>query len=332
MTAAQPLPSTRRLPGLEALRLIAAVCVLLLHALANFGGTRLWGKGYLGVDFFLMLSGFLMVRAQEEKLAAGASPWRFMARRYWRLWPTMAAGGLLGLPRLFIRARSLADALWVGAANLALLPVPWHRFVFPLNVPAWTIFAELTCNLLHVTLLWRLRRGWIWVAVLALLPLEVAMGVHWGHYNLGAQPTTFPAGLARCLFAYALGIGLSRLWRQHWVPPVPWWLALPLMPALLAGSVWMKIGGWQYELGFILLVCPLMIAGALRLKRFHGAAGWMGRIAFPLFALQMPVLEGMRMLHGTYAQAVGLACLAGVLGALASHGLARLKSRHITLM
>ncbi len=322
--------------------------MLFLHALANYGGTsgialhyadgapldaaKLFGRGYLGVDFFLMLSGFLMARIQEDRLAAGASPWRFMVKRYWRLWPMMALGGLIGLPRLFIRAPSVFDFAWVALANLLLIPVPWHRFVTPLNVPAWTITCELLCNLAHVTLLRRLRGGWICGLLVVLLPLEVWIGLHWNYYNVGAQPANFFAGLARCLFAYSLGMALSRWWRDGWVPPVPWWLALPLMPVLLGVAQVFKLWGWAYDLGFILIACPLMIAGAMRLDRFHGWAEWAGRLAFPLFALQMPVLEGLRMLHGSYWLAIGLSCLAAVVASVFSWWLARRKQRRATIM
>jgi peptidoglycan/LPS O-acetylase OafA/YrhL len=318
----------RRLPGLEVLRLVAASCVLFLHALANYGGARWFGRGYLGVDFFLMLSGFLMARVQEDRLAAGLSPWGFMVKRYARLWPMMALGGLIGLPRLFIRDSSLWDALWVAVANMALLPVPGHQFVTPLNVPAWTITCELLCNSAHVLLLWRIRGRWLWLLLAALLPVEIGIGWHYGYYNVGAQPANFFAGVARTLFAYTLGIALSRWWRNGVPFPVPWWLALPLMPVLLVGAVMLGLWGWWYELGFILLACPLMIAGAMRLERGGKLAGWMGLASFPLFALQMPILEGLRMLHGTYWQAVSLAYGVSIAVAIMSQAWQRHRKNH----
>jgi len=311
------------------LRLVAASCVLFLHAQANFGGAGWFGRGYLGVDFFLMLSGFLMTRVQEQRLAAGASPWRFMVKRYWRLWPMMALGGLIGLPRWYLHARGTFDFLWVALANLALVPVPWHIFVTPLNVPAWTITCELLCNLAHVTLLWRLRGRWPWLSLALLLPVEIGIGASYGYYNVGAQPASFLPGVARTLFAYTLGIALARRW-GHGAPfAPPWWLAVPMMPALLVGARWLGVGGWGYELGFVLVICPLMIAGAMRLDRYHQAAIWMGRIAFPLFALQMPILEGMRQWHGRYWPAIALAYGASVAAAVVSMMLTHWKKRRL---
>ena len=102
-----------RLPGLEAQRAIAALLVVGLHVQAVFG---IWlpgwfSKGYLAVDFFLMLSGFLMMRHTGPKLAAGLSPLAFLAARYRRLWGIMALGGLIGAPFLWCRAGSLGAFL-----------------------------------------------------------------------------------------------------------------------------------------------------------------------------------------------------------------------------
>ena len=93
---AEPLP---RLHGIDALRGIAALCVVGLHAHGVFGGYPNWfAKGYLGVDFFLMLSGFMMARVNEPRLAAGLSPLVLMRARYRRMWGTVALGSLIGIP------------------------------------------------------------------------------------------------------------------------------------------------------------------------------------------------------------------------------------------
>jgi len=66
-----------------------------------------------------------------------------------------------------------------------------------------------------------------------------------------------------------------------------------------------------------------MIAGALRLRRFDRAAGLIGRVGFPLFALQMPILQAMRALHGNGWVAGGLCVVAGVVGAWGAAWLGR---------
>ena len=314
-------PASSRLPGLEALRFFAALCILLLHTRAVFGGQRIFGHGYLAVEFFLMLSGFLMAFAQEARIA---EPVRFVAKRYKRLWPTMAMGGVIGLPRLWLLSQNALSFAGTAAANLALLPIWFGTFAFPLNIPAWTIFYELVANSLHAFLLRHFRTWAIWLGIAALVPVMAWIGMHWGNFDLGAKPETLLLGLPRIMFAYLIGMALGRWWGEKPPIPVPSLLAIPAMPALLAAAWYWKLDtSWHFDMLFTLIACPLMIAGGLRLKRFHRFAGLLGQLSFPLFAVQMPILQGMEMLGFGYWTG-GLTALAG--GILAAF-LARLPAQ-----
>ncbi len=312
-----------RLPGLEALRGVAAICILLLHTRAVFGGTPVFGKGYLAVEFFLMLSGFLMAYAQEARLARDGEPLRFMAKRYWRLWPTMTIGGVLGLPRLFLRSTGMGQFFAIAAANLLLIPAPLRRELYPINIPAWTIFYELVANLLHVLVFRHMRLWAIWLSIAALVPVMIWIGQSWGNFDVGARPESMLAGLPRILFAYLIGIALGRWWGSAPPIPVPPLLAIPAMPAILAAGWWLGFNQWWFDFAFTVIACPLMIAGGLRLTRFHLAAGLFGQLSFPLFAVQMPILQGMELLGFGYWTG-GLTALAGgILAALLAHRIGR---------
>lgn len=316
-----------RLPGLEALRGVAAICVLLLHVRAVFGGQPVFGKGYLGVDFFLMLSGFLMARTQETRCATGLDPLAFLWKRYKRLWPTMAAGGLLGLPRLFTRTDGPFQFAAIAAANLALVPVSFRREVFPLNIPAWTIFYELVANALHVLLFWRLRNAWLWLSIALLGAVVAWIGMAWGSLDVGARPEHFLAGLPRILFAYLIGIALCRWWGSTPPLPIPAIVSIVAMPAVLASGWWLEMDKtWLFDFAFVLVVCPAMIAGALRLASFHRTAGVLGQLSFPLFALQMPVLQGAQMLGFGYWAGLGAALVAGIVGMVLPKAFAQWRS------
>lgn len=308
-TSAQPFAKGQgRLPGIEALRFFAALCILLLHTRAVFGGQRVFGKGYLAVEFFLMLSGFLMASTQEARIS---HPLPFITRRYRRLWPTMALGGLIGLPRLFLQSRTLTDFAATAAANLAMLPVWWRQFAFELNIPAWTIFYELVANVLH-TFVFRHWKLWaIWLGITLLAPVMVWVGMHWGSFDVGAKADNLWAGLPRILFAYLIGIALGRMWKSGPPISIPSLLAIPAMPAILAASWYFGIDQhWRFDYLFTIVACPVMIAGGMRLKRFHRAAGLLGQLSFPLFAVQMPILQGTQML-GWNKWTGGLCAFAG---------------------
>lgn len=313
-----PSAAALRLSGLEALRGIAAICVVLLHLQATFGGhPAIFGKGYLGVDFFLMLSGYLMARNQEARLAGGLSPWRFMGNRYRRLWPMMALGGLIGVPTLLMRTSDFGQFLMLAIPNFLLLPVSFQREAFPLNIPAWTIFYELVANALHVLLFWRLGMRGLMLAILACLPFVVWIGLDHGNFDVGARPEHFIWGLPRICFAYLIGMGLSRWWRDEPPLAVPPALAFIAMPALFIASWALGMRSWLFDLAFVTLACPLVLAGALRMTRRSRAAEWLGQLSFPLFAVHMSLLQiGRRMFDLSWPAGGALALGGGIIVAV----------------
>ncbi len=289
-----------RLHGLDALRGIAALCVVGLHTGAVFGGFPYFGKGYLAVDFFLMLSGFMMARVTEPRLAAGLNPLRFMVARYRRFWPTVALGSVIGIPYLWVRAGGEWD-LFLPAlvANFLLLPWPVANLVFALNIPVWTIFFELLANAAHVLALHRVRT--IGVAALAVVALALTgyIATRFGSLDVGARPSTFTAGFPRIFLAYLIGILLWRMRGDHPAAFIPAWLALIALPGMILASWALDWRHWSFDLAFVLIVCPLALTGALNARRAT-RLGWLsGAMSFPLFAVHLPILEAARELgHG----------------------------------
>lgn len=303
-----------RLAGLDALRGIAALLVMGLHANAVFGGLGAFSKGYLGVDFFLMLSGFLMARITEPRLAAGLSPQRFMVSRYKRFWGMVALGSLIGIPYLWIRSGGqwwpFVPALF---ANFALLPWPVANLLFALNIPAWTIFAELVANGAHVFALRRLNNRALTLLTILLGGLTVWVALSWGSLDVGARPGHVWAAIPRVLFAYCLGIALWR-WRQVRVlVPLPTALVLTAMPLAIMGSWYADWRTWQFDLAFVMVLCPLVISAATAITR-QTPLGWLSAaISFPLFAIHLPIFEAVRELGGSKVQAIPLALSAALI-------------------
>ena len=297
-----------RLAGLDALRGIAALLVMGLHANAVFHGLAPFSKGYLGVDFFLMLSGFLMARITEPRLAAGLAPQRFMVARYRRFWGMVALGSLIGIPYLWIRAGGewwpFLPAL---IANFALLPWPVGNLLFALNIPAWTIFAELVANASHVFALRHLSNRMLTLLTVLLGALTTWVALAWGSLDVGARPGHVWAAIPRVFFAYCLGITLWR-WRQERVlVALPAALVLGGMPVAIIGGWYLGWRDWSFDLAFVMALCPLIISAATAITK-QTWLGWLSAaISFPLFAVHLPILEAVRELGGGKELAIPLA-------------------------
>ena len=278
-----------RLIGLDGLRGIAAVAVLAYHVLDTYGT-----NGFLAVDFFFMLSGYVMARTYEKRLADRGAAGRFLVGRIAKLWPTMAIASLITVPWLWLRMPDQAPLITL--ANLFLLPTPSSFGLYILNPPAWSILYELVANAVHAAVLGRLSQRQL-AAVAALLAGLLVWTAHAHGMNFVTNDNVLGLGLVRVLCPYVIGIVLYRWWRDR--PPVALpaqaiWAAMPVY--FVAGSLWWN-GSWLPDTLFVLLLCPLMIAGGLAMKgegRFARMAGFWGAVSFPLYAIHGPLLIVMR--------------------------------------
>ena len=314
-----PAPAAARLPGLELLRWIAALCVLLLHAPVIFCLPRVFAKGYLGVDLFFMLSGYVMARGFAGKpprtaISARAIA-RFLFERYWRMWPMMALGGVIGLPLLYMRLPDLPRFFGVALANLLLVPVSFRHQAYPLDVPAWTIIFILLGNLLHRLVLLRLRGAALALVIALSIAAMSAAAIQAGSFDVGSRPENMALALPRLMLAYCIGIALCKAWgdtARLAVPPV---IALAAMPVLLAAAYYLGVTSWLFDMAFVLIACPLMIVGAMRLRLAIPGAAFAGAWSFPLYAIHFPLLIRLRNGGWTAWQAGAIAL---VLSALAT--------------
>ena len=300
-----------RLHGLEAVRGIAAIIVAWTHAQILSGSqapAALWfDKGYLAVDLFFILSGFVLCRAFEGRMP---SPRTFLQIRFVRLWGLVAIGVAFGALHYAVRGEDLLMLFPHLAAGLLILPV--IGFAIFLNPPAWSIFFELVANTLHAAAFDRIGNG----VLLALIGLcgVILMRFTYAEGLDVRHDIYFLLGIPRVVMSYCLGIVLCRINRdQRWVPAHWAWPVIFAFPVLVAAAGLLLPP--QLEVLAVLIVGPAVILGSLSLKT-SPVAVFLGAISFPLYAVHFP-LQLLCIMWGTgFWATLGLSLIGSTLVAL----------------
>ena len=301
-----------RLLLLDLMRGVAALAVVVHHVGLQLGGPIVAPGGYLAVDFFFLLSGFVIAHAYEARLRAALRLREFLLIRLVRLYPLH----LLGLALAWRPAESFGGALDPARLmasvllNAAMLPTPVAHQLFPFNLPAWSLFLELAVNILFAAVLfrWRTRALWLLVAAGA---IAMVLGGWWlGSLAGGFNRSTALVGAARRLFSFTLGLVLSRVTPAQ-TRSVSWWRAVIVILALLAPLIWpVPVGSaWRavVDLGAVLLLFPAVLVIAARTRPPVALAltsKIAGDLSYPLYAVHSPML----------AFAVGVGDLLGING------------------
>jgi peptidoglycan/LPS O-acetylase OafA/YrhL len=292
MVRAAPRP---RYVALDAMRGVAALLVVIFHAASLLRGH--WAPGgYLAVDLFFVLSGFVIAAAYDKRIASGMSAQRFIVIRAIRFWPLYVLGLALGIVRqmMLIAAhdphRMGIPHLAVAALlNLAFLPdfASVQRDLFPLNLPSWSLFFELLVNIAYVLAFPWLRQRVLAIVALVSGAVFVMLCLWHGSADLGSTFADIPAAAPRTLFSFSLGM---LIFRSGWRPvAAPLWLVLPALALLMLAPV---PGAWRaiYDIGFVTIVSPLLVLAGARHQRESRMADWLGRLSYPLYAIHAPLL------------------------------------------
>lgn len=297
-----------RLDGLDGLRGVAALCVFLSHVFSQFDG-----NAYLAVDFFFMLSGYVMARSYEPELRVASryqAGWSFLAARFKRLYPVVLVGSLIGLPVLFLQ--NGANAWPIALACLLLVPFDGPRGPYMLNPPVWSIAYELMANLAHAVLLARLRTELLLVFCAALtVLLLIAVDGH----GLAMVPNAGSRVVVavRTLLPYTLGVVLYRTWedRPPWkIGAVTTWLTMPVFFVVVPMTIGSK---GLADFVFVLVVCPLLVAGGLQNGQGSRIAHAVGGLSFPLYAVHGPIVLTLQAWEVPESLQVAAGLLAGIL-------------------
>ena len=213
-----------RFTALDSWRGICALMVALYHAPieASWRANALVGNGYLYVDFFFVLSGFVMAHAWSARIADRASALAFLLRRWGRLWPLHAAALAFLVALECAKWGAGAMGLWQGGAFLGgntawailtnlLLIQAWdiHEGIY-WNFPSWSISTEWAAYLVFAGVLLLARARWL-AAMAAVGALATMAFVALSPDTIDS---TFDYGVLRCVSSFALGTLTWSAWKR----------------------------------------------------------------------------------------------------------------------
>lgn len=333
MTNSQYLESKPRYEILDGLRGVAAIFVVMFHLFETYSAGlthQIINHGYLAVDFFFVLSGFVIGYAYDERLASGKmSTMDFLKRRLIRLHPLVCLSSLIGLLLFYFGGGPdfaiMADAKWSQLIILLLIsftmiPVPasmdvrgWSE-TYPLNGASWTLFLEYIANLLYVLIIRRLGKVALGICIVAFALLTLSLtfnldpfGVfpngNYAAYTViggwGVDAPQLYIGFTRLLYPFFVGLLLYRIGKYITVKGGFWWCAL----IIICCQAMPRVGGseeanfWMnglYEAIVILAVFPLVVAiGAgskVVGKKSQKICKFLGDISYPLYITHYPLI------------------------------------------
>lgn len=309
---------------LDGLRGVAALLVVWYHVFEGYafaGGTTIESinHGYLAVDFFFILSGFVIGYAYDDRWAKTLTLKDFFKRRLIRLHPMVIMGAVLGAITFLIQGSVKWDGTHV-ATSLVMLSLLCSLFfipafpgasydvrgngeMFPLNGPSWSLFFEYIGNILYALFIRRLSTKALTVVVFlmgvalaAFATLDIS-----GYGNIGVGWTldgvNFIGGLLRMLFPFSMGMLLSRNFKPIKVRGAFWICSIILLGLFsvpyLEGTDPISMNG-LYESLCIILIFPILIwvgaSGKTTDKHSTKICKFLGDISFPLYIVHYPFM------------------------------------------
>ena len=313
---------------LDGLRGVAAILVLFYHIFEGFsfaevtngagdGIIRTLNHGHIAVDFFFILSGFVISYAYDDRWNK-MNTWQFFKRRLIRLHPMLIMGAIIGC----LAFASVGFERWDGTAaptgwvmtalllTMFMIPaVPGLPYevrgngeMFPLNGPGWSLFFEYIGNILYALFMRRMS-----TRILTTFTILLGIAHAWffignvsGYDMIGVGWTidevNFWGGLVRMLFPFSLGMLIARTFKPRKVKGAFWICSVTLVVLFsvpyIASSGSISLNS-LYEFVCIAFLFPMLVwLGACGTA--SGTTGKMNRVlgelSYPLYIVHYPIM------------------------------------------
>jgi peptidoglycan/LPS O-acetylase OafA/YrhL len=322
------LASKPRYEILDGLRGVAAMIVVGFHLFETYSKGPVFqvlNHGYLAVDFFFVLSGFVIGYAYDDRwdrMTIGG----FFKRRLVRLHPMVIMGTIIGALLFYFGSCSdfplISKTPWWTVLLMMLfaftmLPATakmdirgWGE-TNPLNGPAWSLQWEYIANILYATVIRHFSKTVLTIFLVFAAFLTLNLTMNWDVFGVldarryaayaviggwSVTPDQLCIGISRLLYPFFMGLMLSRL---HWLIKVKagfWWCSLIVALLLVMPRIGGETDMWMngiYESVAILLLFPLIVsmgAGSKVSGRTVAVCKFFGEISYPLYITHYPLI------------------------------------------
>ena len=309
---------------LDGLRGVAALMVIWYHvfegfAFASNSAIETLNHGYLAVDFFFILSGFVIGYAYDDRWGKSLTMKDFFKRRLIRLHPMVIMGAVLGAITFCIQGSVQWDGTHIAISMIMLsllctiffipaMPgvgyeVRGNGEMFPLNGPCWSLFFEYIGNILYALFIRRLSNKALTVFVVLLGVALAAFAVFnvstYGNIGVGwtLDGVNFLGGSLRMLFPFSLGMLMSRNFKPMKVKGAFWICAIALIALFsvpyLEGLEPLCMNG-VYEAFCVIVAFPIILwigaSGTTTDKQSTKICKFLGGISYPVYVIHYPLM------------------------------------------
>ena len=309
---------------LDGLRGVAALMVIWYHvfegfAFASNSAIETLNHGYLAVDFFFILSGFVIGYAYDDRWGKSLTMKDFFKRRLIRLHPMVIMGAVLGAITFCIQGSVQWDGTHIAISMIMLsllctiffipaMPgvgyeVRGNGEMFPLNGPCWSLFFEYIGNILYALFIRRLSNKALTVFVVLLGVALAAFAVFnvstYGNIGVGwtLDGVNFLGGSLRMLFPFSLGMLMSRNFKPMKVKGAFWICTIALIALFsvpyLEGLEPLCMNG-VYEAFCVIVAFPIILwigaSGTTTDKQSTKICKFLGDISYPVYVIHYPLM------------------------------------------
>lgn len=306
---------------LDGLRGVAALMVIWYHIFEGYATSpfdQKFNHGYLAVDFFFILSGFVIGYAYDDRWKK-ITTFDFFKRRLIRLQPMIILGAIFGAISFCIQGSVQWDGTKISTSmvmlatllSMFLIPVApgagaevrGNGEMFPLNGPSWSLFFEYIGYIMYALFIRRLSNKALTLLVvlsgIALASFSFLnlsgfgnMGVGWSISEYG-----YIGGFLKVLFSFSMGLLLSRKFKPLKIKGAFWICAISIIILISLPYAGGKDAMWMnclYDSLCILFIFPTLVyigaSGEIKSNRDTKIYTFLGDLSYPLYIIHYPLM------------------------------------------